>query len=506
MYAIKVAKYVFTEAFPISTLKVIRAYLKSVKGTGALLKPYAQEIPEKIAITYKGKHITWKQFERDSIGIAAALHKMGVGKGDKVGVCMKNRPEFIIANTAFSYIGAYTVPINSHYSEREISYILKDSKVSIVFCDEETADKVKGAKVITLEEFDRLKESPPIELSPKPSGAVLYTSGTTGEPKGAVRDIERIAKVMLMMIYEFGISYRDAHLVVAPLYHAAPAALATLHMLVGARLVLDDKFDPEMFLKTVEEEGVTDVFVVPTMLSDILALQKKPELPTLTKVICAAAPLKVSTKMNFINRFGKRLWEFYGSTETGVVTILKPSDYHRLDSVGKPTPWCKVGIFSDDGKKLKTGETGEICVKTKALMSEYLGRSTKDDFFGDFFRTGDTGYMDEKGYLYITGREKDMIISGGVNIYPAEIEKAIEEHPYVEEASVIGRPDERMGEVPFAFIVTKKPLGEKEILKFLEGKLAKIKIPKGIKFVESLPKNPQGKVLKRVLKDMSKFS
>jgi fatty-acyl-CoA synthase len=534
IYKASLMNHMLTKAFDIPVTRLFKHMLRGLRGTSGLIRLHASEHPNKIAITHGDRNITWRQLFEGSVLLASGLKNIGVKAGDRVVICMRNCPEFIESTAAISFLGAYFVPASAHLKPGELQYILEDANAVAVICDHNTFDSVQqaaeGIKVIAKVDgdvhdalkYENLKTEEEwrkedviaemLRRKASPAGAILYTSGTTGKPKGAMRGMERAAKVMSMMIYELSVSYRDVHLVVAPMYHAAPAAISTIHFLTGARLVIQDKFDPENFLAEVDRRWVTTTFVVPTMLVDILNLPvntlRKYNISSLRMVLCAGAPLKEEVKRRFIETFGGTLYEFYGATETGMNTLLKPADYHKLGSVGRVLPMNDVRIFSEDGKRLGVEQVGEICLRTDALMSGYYRRAeeTRKQFFGKYFRTGDVGYIDKDGYLYIVDRKKDMIISGGVNIYPAEVEGAILEHHAVEEVAVVGMQDERWGETPAAFVVTRagSNVTESDIINFCKKKMAGFKVPKKVVFVEQLPKNPQGKVLKRVLKDTLK--
>ncbi|MBU2548071.1 MAG: AMP-binding protein [Proteobacteria bacterium] len=349
---------------------------------------------------------------------------------------------------------------------------------------------------------------------PSKISTLQYTSGTTGQPKGAQRTIEDLSLYLaasMTFLAEFGYQEDDVHLACCPLYHSAPPVFAAFSSTVGGTVVVMPRFEPAEFLRLVEKEKVTSSFVVPTVLQAVLNLpeeeKRRYDLSSLRSVIVAGAQCPERVKLEIVDLFGPCLYEFYGSTEGMINTIMKPADFARKPkSCGRAGPFNEIRILDPTGRECPTGGSGEICVKNPLLMMSYYkdDQKTEDSFREGFYRTGDVGYVDEEGFYYIVDREKDMIISGGVNIYPAEIENELISHPKVYDAAVIGVPDEYWGEAVKAFIVLKpgQTATAEEIAAYCLENMADYKKPRHVVFMDELPRSPEGKMLKNVLRRM----
>ncbi len=336
---------------------------------------------------------------------------------------------------------------------------------------------------------------------------MIYTSGTTGNPKGTWRpdgiDLANLVELIVM----FGLSQDDVHLVCGPLYHSAVALLSALHQVVGATLVIQRKFDAAEALELIERHRVTTTFMAPTLLHRLADEQgaRPREVSSLRALMMSAAPCPYALKVRAEALFGRVLWEFYGSTETGVNTMLRPEDQLRKPgSCGTAMPGQEVRLVRADGTEAAVGEPGELMVRT-TWLAEYFGQpqATASHMHDGFFSVGDIAYRDEEGFYFICDRSTDMIISGGVNVYPAEVEAVISAHPAVMDVAVIGVPDDRWGESVKAVVqlrdgATATP---DELIAFCAERLAGFKKPRSVDFVEELPRDAAGKLLKRRIRE-----
>jgi long-chain acyl-CoA synthetase len=340
---------------------------------------------------------------------------------------------------------------------------------------------------------------------------MIYTSGTTGRPKGVSRSGGGIDPMMLIGIIQgFKLTPDEVHLVCAPLYHSAPLLGAALTIALGGTLVIMPKFDPEEFLQLVEREQVTSTMAVPTILKRIAALPEgvrhRYHVRSMRSLIFGAAPCPMETKRAITDFFGDCLYEYYGSTDAGLSTILAPHEqFTKPGSCGRVLDGHEIKIFDEAGIELPPGEPGDVYIHNSlvATMQYYKDPDkTQQAFCGKYMTVGDVGYLDREHYLYLVDRKIDMVISGGVNIYPAEIEAVLHEHPAVLDVAVIGVPNDEWGEELKA-VVQLKP-GEarraEHLLAFCAARLADYKRPRTIDFVDEVPRNPSGKLLKRELR------
>ena len=342
------------------------------------------------------------------------------------------------------------------------------------------------------------------------SNVIVYTSGTTGKPKGASRNMSRTGlDAAADLISSVGIEHRDVHLVVCPLYHSAAPAFALIMMSLGASVIVIDHFEPDEVLATIAREKVTCAFMVPTQLVRLTALdpaaRRRHDLSSLRWILSGAAPLTTETARRFQDAYGPIVWNFYGATETGLVTLAGPADHGaRPGTVGRVLTGNQIRILGEDGRELPVGEVGELYVRNSMLITGYHGDKTSTDkaMKEGFFSVGDLARVDGDGFVYLASRVHDMVISGGVNIYPAEIEEHLHRHPDVMEAAVVGVPDDEWGERLVAFVVTRPGAGltAEEVIQFCREGLADYKRPRQVEFLDALPRNPTGKVLKRELR------
>ncbi len=493
----------------------------------------AQNCPDRTAVVFENVRYTWKQWNERMCRLAHALRGLGLQRGDKVAVMLHNCHQIVEVGNAAQKAGLITVPLNYRLRAREIEYIMNNSDARALIFGEEFTPEIApimeqlggvapGGYVVVGKPTDgRFTEyeafiaghSPAEPADPAPAGinAMIYTSGTTGRPKGVHRAGGVDVTLLLGIVQGFGFQMgSEVHIVPAPLYHSAPGLGSALTVALGGTLVIMDKFDPEEFLALIDREKVTSSLVVPTILKRVLALpeetRRKYDMSSLRSLVVGAAPFPVETKRAAINYFGNCIYEYYGSTDAGLNTILPPSEQLvRPSSCGKVAPGNEIKILDDDGNELGLGEIGNIYITNSLVKSMQYYKDpekTKESHRGDYMTVGDMGYLDEEGYLYIVDRKTDMVISGGVNIYPAEIEEVIHEHPAVIDVAVIGVPNDDWGEELKA-VVQLKP-GERatqdDIIDFCRERLADYKRPRTVDFVAEVPRNPSGKLLKREIR------
>jgi long-chain acyl-CoA synthetase len=469
--------------------------------------------------------------------VVHGLRSLGLEKGDTVAVLLPNGAPFVELIFAAGQAGLYLVPINWHLIGPEIAYIIEDSGAKAFVTHERFAEEAGRAAVeITLpaearfavgeiegfRPYPALKEGQPTDLpEDRSSGALMnYTSGTTGRPKGVKRDLpeldpDTVAEMASFLNSLFGIEPFDdhVHLVVAPMYHTAVGQFAQAAFNAGHKVVLMDKWTPEGTLERIERYRVTTSHMVPTMFHRMLNLpdevRERYDVSSLRKMIHSAAPCPVPTKHAMLDWWGPVIWEYYAATEGGG-TLASPEDWSlKPGTVGKPWPISEIKILDDDGAELPSGEIGTVWMRMGDRRFEYHGDQEKTKKTWNeqgFFTVGDAGYVDEDGWLFLCDRKNDMIISGGANIYPAEVESVLMQHPAVLDCAVFGIPDDDWGEAVKAAVQLKDghaagPEIEREIIDFCAEHVAKFKLPRSVDFHTDFPRTPTGKLLKRELRD-----
>lgn len=496
----------------------------------------AETAPERPALkTAAGVEMTYGELYAEVNRVCHGLADVaGIQPGDTVASVMGDTATMVALYLAAMQSGIYLVTINHHLSAQDIAYILGDSGAKAVVFSERAGDRVREALEIAGIDPQRafseegtgpgptwadLVEGQSTErpADPRQGSVMQYTSGTTGRPKGVKRPLTGKHADEGAHIYEWLFrEYRmeeavDNWLVQSPMYHSANITVASGTLHLGGRLVVMDGWAPELCLQFIERERITGTHMVPTQFKRLLQLpeevRSKYDVSSLRCVIHGAAPCPVEVKKKMMDWFGPIIIEYYGSTEVGT-TLAFPEDWLRKPgTVGKPSSISELKILDDDGNELPPGEIGTIYMKQGSDVFEYHNdpEKTKSARRGRFVTVGDLGYVDEDGFLFITGRKSELIISGGVNLYPAEIEGAIAEHEYVRDVGVIGKPDEDMGEIPIAFIeLTEDAPAREEALKaieeFLGRRLSRQQRPREIHVLDALPRDPNGKLYKRKLK------
>jgi long-chain acyl-CoA synthetase len=461
--------------------------------------------------------MTFAQLDRLSNAFTHAIFPNVREPGDRVGVMLGNSAETFGAWHGVARAGALVVPVNTRLTASEAAYILRDSGAVALVCDhsEVATEAAREAGVPVVEVSDVAKgpgaEEPPVaDWIATPVTTMQYTSGTTGRPKGIKRAPPEPASEappsQFAAFWGFGPS--DVHLMCGPMYHTAPSAYSLMSMNEGGTVVVMQKWDARECLRLIEQQRVTTSQMVPANFVRILEVDwASYDRSSVRKILHAAAPCPVSVKRQIMEVFPPlTVWEYYGASE-GMVSVIPPQEWlEKPGSVGRPFPGLSVKIVGTDGEPLGPGEVGEIYVSSfSSLRFEYHNapEKTQKAWEGNFFTVGDLGYLDEDGYLFLADRRTDLILSGGVNVYPAEVEAALVEDDDVVDAAVIGLPDERMGQRVHA-IVELRPGAAKDaerVLERLSKHLADFKRPRTVEFVDELPREPNGKILKTKLRE-----
>lgn len=500
---------------------------------GSVYRLHAASIPDRVAIIEAGppdRSLTYAALNDAACRFAQALQAGGVRRGDRVVLFMHNSLEFAIVAAACAKLRAGATPVSYRLTGAELGYILRDAAPRALVYDAECARAVKDADPQACGvrarfsvgagealpgdvSFDAAVAShdaiEPKTLRDEPE-LILYTSGTTGRPKGAVRTLKGSSlQQLLRLLQVIPMRHTDVHLVAGPLYHALSGGFATINNGMGATVVAMKRFDPEAFLATVSRLRVTSATAVPTMLRELAELpvevRARYDLRSLRIVVSSGSALGPALVRAFAAAYGPDLlYNLYGATELGWVTVARPRELlDHPGTIGRAVPGCEVVLVDDGRRELGADAVGELFVRSDLLIRGYHQNeeATDEARLGQAFGVGDLARRDAEGFFYIAGRKVDMVVSGGVNVYPAEIEVALGEHPDIVEAAIIGVRDERWGETLRAFVVLRSGVGlTGDLLEtYLRERLAGYKIPRQWRFVDALPRNPTGKVLKRSL-------
>ena len=502
---------------------------------------WAQETPDRPAVIAPetGKTLSYRDLAKRVNQLSHRLQDLGIKPGDGVAVMIGNEPEWLEALLAAFQVGAYFTPVNFHLTGPEVAYILANSEAEVFIASDHFAEAATQAvqdsgfsperayavgKIPGFQDYERLlagaSEALPAERSA--GMLMLYTSGTTGRPKGVRRplvggDPEAMASMFGLLGAVFQIEAGEGvHLVTGPLYHTAPGGISFATINMGQTQVLMDKWDALETLRLIERYQVTSSHMVATMFHRLLKLPEdqktKYNLASLQTVVHGAAPTPPETKRQMIEWWGPVFLEYYGGTEGGGATINSADWLEHPGSVGKPFPFVEVKILDEAGQELPTGDVGEIWCTMPDVgplgSFEYYKdpEKTAKSQRNGMMTLGDMGYFDDQGWLFISDRKSDMVISGGVNIYPAEIEAVLLQHPAVRDAAVFGVPDPEWGESVKAVLelnpgyVPSEALSQ-DIHDFAQRSLARYKLPRSIDYTEELPRSLTGKLYKRRLRD-----
>jgi fatty-acyl-CoA synthase len=480
---------------------------------------HARRTPDRCALKYRGEEISYADFDGRIRRVGGWLASHGIGVGDVVAVLMKNSTAFLELAFAASHIGAVFLPINYRLSADEVGYIVGNSGARMLIADEEFASIAAGAPVVLLDEAAQsgaarlAPDVAPVPMRVRKPGdlmRLMYTSGTTDRPKGVMLTYENIYWKSADQTLVLGLNAETRLLVVGPLYHVGALDLPGIAVLWhGGMLSVHRDFDPETALAAIEAERLNAAWFAPVMTTAILTCpaRNRYDVSSLKWAIGGGEKTPEVRIRAFSDYFkNARYIDAYGLTETcGGDTFMEAGrEIEKIGSTGRAIAHVEIEIRDDRGNRLAPGENGEICLRGPKVTQGYWNdpEKTASAFFRDWFRSGDIGYLDEDGFLYLTDRKKDMIISGGENIASSEVERVIYELPQVREVAVIGLRDERWGEKPVAVVVLAdgSTLALPDLADHCRAKLASFKVPKQLIVRDSLPRNPSGKVLKRVLR------
>jgi long-chain acyl-CoA synthetase len=500
-----------------------------------LLRPYVRARPDEPAVTDERGTLTWREFEARVDRLAGALRGLALAPGDAIAIHSGNRREYFELMAAATHVGLRYIPVNWHWTADELKYVLTDSGAKALFSEDrfaEVAAEAAGDVAVRVgigdipgfrpyEDF--LGGGPDGEPADQGLGMpMIYTSGTTGRPKGVRRRLVAAGapvETMALIAAVFGeilhIPEDGRSLLVGPVYHSAQWLWSHVLLCAGRPVVMRREFDPEETLRLIEEHRITNVHLVPTQFVRLLRLDDATrhayDLSSLVAVWHGAAPCSPEVKRRMIEWLGPVVYEYYGSTESSVNTIVSSEEWlARPGTVGRALDSTEIHVLREDGTPADPGERGQLWFRyTSGDDVEYWGDPAKTASVhreDGLFTTGDVGYVDEDGYLFLADRAIDMIISGGVNIYPAEIEGVLINHPAVRDVAVFGVPDEEFGEQVKAAVELEdghQPSGSlaEELIAFSRRSLAGYKAPRTVDFVPSLPRTPTGKLYKRLLRD-----
>lgn len=474
------------------------------------------------ALSYRGTTYTYEQVTKSIRQFASYFKQLDLCQGEVLALCCQNNPEFIYSYLGAVQAGAIVTPLNLTLTLEEMAYILRDSNARMLVIHEKILLKLQRSAAEIKQQFSLkhvvvLKDEvlhmiqqlsvyePPV-LNPQDVCTLLYTSGTTGKPKGVMLTHQNLLANAASCCEAIEISNRDVFQGVLPFFHTFGFTVTVLlPLLTGSKVIIADTFQPKEIITSIQTHRVTIFPGVPSMLMVLAQALKNGNLsfPSLRLLISGGAPLPGELLRTFKETLHIPAIEGYGLTEASPVVCFNPIDQQRAGSIGKPLPGISVKIIDEHGDSLPPHTPGELVVQGENVMKGYLNlpNETAATFIDGWLCTGDIAYEDEEGYLFIVDRKKDMIITGGFNVYPREIEECLYEHPSVVEAAVIGVPDSLRGEKVKAFLVLNEngTLDKKDVLAFLKPKLATYKLPKDIVFLEELPKNATGKIMKKSL-------
>ena len=508
----------------------------TISTLGDILRTHAAERGDSVSLVLGDRTVTWSELYDRASRVAAGLAAAGVGNQDRIAFLDKNSIEHFEVFYGAALANAVCVDVNWRLAPPEVEFIVNDAeaKVFVVGPDfvpilDAIADRLTKASTILVigghEKFQDYEEwvgrHEPIDPhSPSSSDDVafqLYSSGTTGRPKGVMLSNNNFFALLPLAQDMWEFTPDSVSLVAMPLFHIGGGGWATAGQYVGMKSVIMRDLDPSALVHLIPEQGITHAFAVPAVLQFMLMVPGADEadFSTLKVVVYGASPISEEVLARSVALLGCKFWQAYGLTETtGAIVNLAPEDHaldgphrHRLRSCGKAGPGVELRIVEpDSGTDAATGEVGEILIRGGQVMKGYWhnDEATREAIDEDgWFRSGDVGYLDEDGYLYIHDRVKDMIVSGGENVYPAEVENALMAHPAIADVAVIGVPHEKWGETAKAIVVRAEGTdpSPEEIITFARERLAKYKCPTSVDFIDALPRNPSGKVLKKDLRE-----
>jgi fatty-acyl-CoA synthase len=471
------------------------------------------------AIADDGGELTYREFDELINRLANTWREQGLGADASVGILCRNHRWPLVAAFAASRVGMRAIWLNTSFSARQAREVAEREGVELLIHDAEFSEQVadiapsRGKLSVAIDdpsedELVALVEQGDPGLPPAPESPgriVLLTSGTSGTPKGAPRAEPRGFVVPGSLLERMPMKAREANVIAPPLFHGTGLMIALLSLALGSKTVLRRRFDAAGFLDDIETHRATGVCVVPVMLQRVLALGEEEihrrRLGTLRVVFCAGSQLPAEVALRTMDLLGDVIYNLYGSTEVAVATLATPQDIRAAPtSVGKPTFGSRVKILDEVGVELPAGHSGRVFVASTIPFEGYTGGGGKEIVDG-LLSTGDIGHFDEEGRLYIDGRDDEMIVSGGENVFPREVEELLVTHPAIADAAVVGVDDEDFGQRLCAFVVPREgeSISEDAVRDFVKDNLARFKVPRDVIFLDELPRNPTGKILKREL-------
>ena len=491
---------------------------------------HAAAQPDKPAVIDGERRLSWREYHELRNRLVHSLARLGLAAGEHAVLYAHNSADVLLAGAAVRARGAVPVPMNHRLTPEEAAYILDNSDAAVLFAGDaflpivervrENAKRLRHVVLLGAERrpwahhLDDLLAagSPaPVEAAAGLGGSMVYTAGTTGKPKGARRSAIDAAATLPRLAALHCVAPDDVHLVAGPLYHSAPGGFALYAHAMGQTVVVMRKFDAEDALRTIERHRCTTTFMAPTLLKRIVDLpaevRKRYDVSSMRSIVVAAAPCPMRVKEEVLAYFGPVLYEFYGSTELGINTVLAPQDMlARPGSCGRAAPGVELAVLDDAGRPLPAGQPGELHVRRyEGVFDGYYKNdaATRETARGEWLSVGDVAWMDADGFVYICDRKRDMIISGGVNIYPAEIEDVLHRHPAVEDAAVFGVPDAEWGERVHAAVHLRAGARATaaELTTFCRQHLADYKTPRDVSFHDEFPRDTAGKLVKRLLRE-----
>jgi len=520
-------------------LPLLKGRRTAFESVAEMVTVRAQEVPDHTFVRFYDQVITYAQINAQANRVANSLRHRGIGKGDVVSLLISNSPEVYTVMFGIQKLGAIAGSINFMLKGPEIAYLLEDSRPVMVFVSSEFLPEftrgrdlsnhkpeVIEVKTAAGSETDSgfeqlshiLDRYPPDEalVSQEASDPflLLYSSGTTGQPKGILLKNGGQLSICRAMASIGLFNPDDVMLILLPMFHTNPICVWTYPIIYCAQtLCIRKAFSPDDFWPSITQNRVSILMGVPAMYNYVYYSVDSSTVDrsalSLNFAFCGAAPLSVDLIKGFEEKFNVEIIEGYGLTEcTGVSTVNPPQGKRKPGSIGVALPEQEIKIMDDDNRELPSGQKGEICIRSEAVMRGYLNNpdATANTIVDGWLHTGDIGYMDEEGFIFIVDRKKDMINRGGENIYPREVEIALESHPDVKEVAVVGTPDAALGEKVKAFVIPVEPetLTAKDIKDYLKDRLAGYKIPELIEFMEALPRNPTGKIMKKELRRLER--
>lgn len=489
-----------------------------------------RHFPDKPAILYKDETITYGELDDHVNRIGNALMGIGVKPGDRVGIFLPNSPAFVSVYYAIQKIGAISVSLNVMLKSEEVKYILNNAGVKVLFTTGDLLHNVPRASLPNLEgiivcrgesvgnpTLSQLIEKASPELTARDMdrdtpASILYTSGTTGFPKGATLSHGNIVSNMYATAHHTNLTSDDRLILFLPMFHVfGQNFIMNGGITAGATLVLHERWEPEPILDSIERNRVTCFYAVPTIYIYLLNMDTSDwDMSSIRYYFTAAATMPKEVAVRWKEKTGLYPHEGYGLTESSPFASYNHDFEHKFGSIGEPIENVEMKVVDEEGNEVPTNEWGEIVIKGPNVMTGYWNNpeATEDTIRDGWLHSGDVGKQDEEGYFYIVDRVKDMINSAGYNVYPAEVENVLYQHPAIQEAAVYGKPDEVKGERVAANVVLKENADAepKEIIEFVRDRIAVYKAPREVEIVDTLPKSATGKILKRVLREQAQES